>query len=193
MQILFLYLIKKFSIVIECVIYARNVQIFGVARGNFEIKRLKRSKLRHKLQEESQDTRTGSWASVALTPLPLIVCPRQIVSKLSRIEVWSFRNHLLFSGQQGHPGHFRNHTADRPPKSPYRQIFIRNHRIERNAVGILEGTFQHRLRNLEADEVVIAIRSVAVLGDLRHIEAKLCADMRLWIIGIRDRLSVLRP
>ena len=81
--------------------------------------------------------------------------------------------------------------ANRPSKSPHRQILFGENVRQRNAVSILKRPLQDGLRNFEADEIVIAVGSVAVLRYLRYIETKLGADVGLRIILVGDNVPIL--
>lgn len=78
---------EKTLVVVECVVYAGDVEIFSLVGRNFEIESLKRSDLRHKLEKESQNPRAESWTPVSFAPLPLILGARQVVAKFASVEV----------------------------------------------------------------------------------------------------------
>ena len=61
---------------------------------------------------------------------------------------------------------------------------------ERNAVSVLKSALQDGLGNFEADEIVIAVGSVAIFGDLGYVEAKLSADVGFGILLIGDDRAV---
>ena len=63
--------------------------------------------------------------------------------------------------------------------------------MQRKAVGLQERSFKKLFGNIEANEIVVGIRSVAVLRYLHHIEAKLGTDVGLRIVGVGDSRAVL--
>ena len=66
-----------------------------------------------------------------------------------------------------------------------------NYVFQRNAIGVLKRTLQHRLGDFEADEVVVAIRGIAILRDLSHIKTKFGANVGFGIVLVRDFLTEL--
>src|SRR6266446_8258203 len=54
-----------------------------------------------------------------------------------------------------------------------------------------EGAFQQRPRDLESDEVVIAVGGVPVLGNLHHVKPEFRANVRFGIVRVGDLLAVL--
>ena len=64
------------------------------------------------------------------------------------------------------------------------EVLIAHDITELDAVDVREHAFQQALRNLESDEVVIAVRGVAVLRHLRHVKAELGADVGLGRVRV---------
>src|SRR5207302_8300519 len=63
--------------------------------------------------------------------------------------------------------------------------------VQADAVSLLERALHQRLRNLETDEVVVAVGSVTVLRHLHHVETEFGANVRLGILGISDAVAKL--
>src|SRR5437899_6062943 len=89
LKVLVLYFGKKTFVIVQRVVDARYVEILGFLRRDFEIDRLERSDLWNELQKERQHSSSESRTPVSLAPLALIVCPREIVAKLPRLELRS--------------------------------------------------------------------------------------------------------
>ena len=97
---------------------------------------------------------------------------------------------MLVASEQRHPGHLRNNFADGTAEGSNGHIFIRNHLFQRNAVGILEGSLQDWLGDLESDEVVIAVGGVAIFGHLHHVETEFGANVSFGIVLVRNLVAV---
>src|SRR5580692_222922 len=178
------------SIVIKSPIDTSDINIFSLARRNLEVNRFERPDFRNKSQEECEHLSAKTRLAVSFPPLSLVAGAGKIVSKLSRIEVWSFRNERLFPRNERYSRHFRNDMADCAAKCADRQVFVRQDIAQRHAIRILKRSFQNRFRNFESDEIVVAIRSVSILCDLRHVETKFRANMRLRIVFVGHMRSI---
>src|SRR5437588_589799 len=64
-------------------------------------------------------------------------------------------------------------------------VQIRENRFQRDGVRIQEGSFEKRLGNLKADEIVVRVRLVAPLGNFQDIESKLRLQVGRRIVFLR--------
>ena len=88
---------EKALVVIQSVIDAGDVKIFGFMRGDFEIEGFERPDFGHELQKERQQAGSESRTAISLAPFFLIVGARKVVAKFSGIEIRRFGDDLLFA------------------------------------------------------------------------------------------------
>src|SRR5579863_1365887 len=129
---------QEVFVVIQRVVHAGDIEVFGLLRGNLEVEGLERSHLGYESQKKSQHAGAETWASVAFAPLLLVVSSRKVVAKLASVSIWSFLDHLLLPSQQRDPGHLGHDIADGAAEGADRQVLIGDYVAERNAVGIEE-------------------------------------------------------
>src|ERR1700756_5789349 len=94
-------------------------------------------------------------------------------------------------GTQRDFGHLRNHAAHGKTVRTDREILVSQDVFQLYAVNDRKGPFQQRFGDLEADEVVILLRGVAILGHLYHVESELGLQMGGVILRVSDRIAVL--
>src|SRR5258708_36860245 len=108
------------------------------------------------------------------------MCARKVIAEFLLIEIWRLVNQFLAPIQQWCPGHFGDKLAHSTAETTDGQVFVAaKHFVEAQSVRLLKGSFEQRRRYLEADEVMVAVGRVAVLGHLDHVESKLSADVCL--------------
>ena len=90
-------------------------------------------------------------------------------------------------------GHLRDEPADRKAVRANRQVLMREHILQLDSIHHGEYPLQQRLGNLEANEVVILLRGVAVLRDLNGVETEFGLEVRCLVLSISYRLTKLRP
>src|ERR1043166_9906987 len=88
-------------------------------------------------------------------------------------------------------GHLRDHAADRKSVRTYREILMSKNVFHLQAVNDRKGPFHQRCRHLKADEVVILLRGVAILGHLHHVESKLRLQMSGVVLCVSNGTTVL--
>src|SRR5437879_3167733 len=75
--------------------------------------------------------------------------------------------------------------------SPVCQVRVYSAILDLLVIRLEEGAFQQRPRDLESDEVVIAVGGVPVLGNLHHVKPEFRANVRFGIVRVGDLLAVL--
>src|SRR5437588_9778052 len=95
------------------------------------------------------------------------------------------------TGKQRNSRHLRNEFADTTAIAPDSQVHIPEYILELQVISLEEGAFQQRPRDLESDEVVIAVGGVPVLGNLHHVKPEFRANVRFGIVRVGDLLPVL--
>ena len=87
--------------------------------------------------------------------------------------------------------HFWNDLADCAPKSPDGQVGGTERILEVQPVCLEHGPFEQGLGDFKTNEVMVAVRGVAVFGNLDQFETEFDLDMRLGILCISNRVSIL--
>ena len=82
-------------------------------------------------------------------------------------------------------GHLGQKRADRPAIGADGEVFLGEHLIEGDAVGVEKGALEDGLGHLEADEVVEGLGSVALLHHFEDVEAEL--GLQMGFAGRRRR------
>src|SRR5437667_10067910 len=94
------------------------------------------------------------------------------------------------TGKQRNSRHLRNEFADTTAIAPDSQVHIPEYILELQVISLEEGAFQQRPRDLESDEVVIAVGGVPVLGNLHHVKPAFRANVRLGRVGGGDLRAI---
>src|SRR5207253_10549499 len=94
------------------------------------------------------------------------------------------------TGKQRNSRHLRNEFADTTAIASDSQVHIPEYILELQVISLKESAFQQRPRNLESNEVVIAIGCVPVLGNLHHIKSEFGANVRFGVVGVGELLAI---
>src|SRR5260370_18659102 len=88
---------------------------------------------------------------------------------------------------------FRNELADVVAVRTESRIFVQEHIFQLEAIGLPKGLLEKRAGNFEADEVVIAVWSVAFASDFEDVKAKFGFHMRQAVVRKRHAFAVFLP
>ncbi len=116
----------------------------------------------------------------------LVVRTRQAVEKLLLLEVRHLARDLFLVRPQRHLRHVWNQRAHGVAKRADGQVFVRQHIFQLHSVHHGKHPFKQVLGNFETDEVVILLRRVALLGDLRHVESEFRANVRGLVLRVKN-------
>src|SRR5207245_8330560 len=94
------------------------------------------------------------------------------------------------TGNHRTPRHPRNNYADTTAIASDSQVHSPEYILELQVISLKESAFQQRPRNLESNEVVIAIGCVPVLGNLHHIKSEFGANVRFGVVRVGDLLAI---
>src|ERR1700731_440956 len=94
---------------------------------------------------------------------------------------------------QSHLCHFGNQAADSPTIRTNCEIFVTDHIFHLQSISDRKGSFHHRFRHFEPDEIMVLLRRVAILCHLRHVKPEFGFQVSCLILGIQDKLAKLLP
>lgn len=147
-------------------------KVFSLRAGHFESDRFERTDLGNEIEHYRKYSCARSGFLITVSPLLLILSTRQVVKELLLSERRVLFYKLISFGKEGNPGHLRNDGADGAPKGRDRQINAGENVCQLDAVGLKERTLKDGLRHAEANEIMIGIGCVPVLGHLHDIKAE---------------------
>src|SRR5437660_11832007 len=98
---------------------------------------------------------------------------------------------MIMTGKQRNSRHLRNEFADTTAIAPDSQVHIPEYILELQVISLKESAFQQRPRDLESDEVVIAVGGVPALGNLHHVRPEFRANVRVVTVRGGDLLDAL--
>src|SRR5579872_709545 len=114
------------GVVVHGFVDALDVHVLRLGGGNLKSDRPERAHLGNDLQNKRQYAAPKARLAVTISPLLLVLRPRQVVEKFSFVEIRSIADDLLATRQQRDPRHLRNDAADGASKGSNRQIFVMN-------------------------------------------------------------------
>ena len=127
---------------------------------------------------------------IILAPFVLVIGPREVIQKLSFRGVWNVVLDLVLFEVPGDAGSLGNQFADVAAIRAKRALFVEQHFLQLQAVGFAERLIENRTGNFKTNEVMVAVRSVAFLGDLQNVEAKLGLHVSQPAVFIRNAVTV---
>src|SRR5579872_2944 len=113
-----------------------------------------------------------------------------MVQEFSFIKIRRVAHQISTAVQQGNPRHLGNNRTDGTAEGSNRHVVIAKDVVQLQAVSLNEGTVKYWSRNFESDEVMEAIRGVAVFCNLHHVETEFSANVGLVIVGISDLVAI---
>src|SRR4051812_49259327 len=182
--------IERLLVVIEDGIHAGEEGLLRVGAGNAEVEVFERTDLGDELEQEGQEAGTGAGALVAVAELLLVVGLVDAVNEFFRNDGGIGLLHLLAIVSDGDLGHLRQERAHGFAIGADGEVFLGEHLVEWDAIGVEEGALEDGLGYLEADEVVEGLRRIAPLHHLENVEAELGLQMRARVLVVGDDVAV---
>src|ERR1700730_1968132 len=132
-----------------------------------------------------------SWPLIIFSPASLVAGARQVIEKLSASDPRHILLDFLFFERPSDTRSSGNKAADVSPIGADHLIFVAKDFFQIQTIGLAEGLLQKWSGDLKTDEVVIAIRRIALLSDFENVKAKFCLDVRERVIFIGNEVAVL--